>query len=58
VVSTTNLVIFFLAFEIVMLPILWLISIWGSLNNRQSINYLMFYTALGAVPTVIGLVYI
>lgn len=53
-----DLFTFFVAFEAVLIPMILLISIWGSPNRRQANNYLIFYTAVGAVPMLLGLLYL
>ena len=47
--STDNLIVFFITFEITIIPIFFLIGIWGSIKRVQAVNYLYFYTAVGAV---------
>lgn len=53
-----DILTFFIAFEIVLIPIVLMISNWGSVNRIQANNYLIFYTAVGAVPIIIAIVYI
>lgn len=55
---TPNLVIFFIAFESLLIPIIFLISIWGSPNKRQATNYLIFYTSIGAIPMIVAILYL
>lgn len=55
---TPNLVVFFIAFESLLLPIIFLISLWGSPNKRQALNYLIFYTSIGAIPIIVAILYL
>jgi proton-translocating NADH-quinone oxidoreductase chain M len=58
VFTADNILIFFLAFESLLVPFVLLIGIWGSLNKRQANNYLIFYTSLGAIPIIISILYL
>ena len=49
---------FFIAFECILIPMVLIISLWGSPNRRQANNYLIFYTSIGAVPMLFGVVYL
>lgn len=53
-----DLLTFCITFELILLPMVCLIGLWGSSNRRQANNYLIFYTIIGAVPMLIGLMYI
>ena len=48
--AAANLLTFFLAFESLLIPMIIMISIWGSPNRRQANNYLVFYTMVSAIP--------
>ena len=49
---------FFVFFESLLIPMLIMIVIWGSKNNRQASNYLVFYTMFSAIPMFLAIVYI
>lgn len=49
---------FFIFFESLLIPMLVMIVIWGSKNNRQAANYLVFYTMFSAVPMFLAIMYI
>lgn len=53
-----DILTFFLAFESVLIPMILLIGIWGSPNRRQANNYLIFYTSVGAIPMLLGILYL
>jgi NADH-quinone oxidoreductase subunit M len=53
-----DLLLFFVAFESLMIPLLFLIGIWGSPNRLQANNYLYFYTAVGAVGMLLAILYL
>ena len=56
--TAVNLLTFFVAFESLLIPMIIMISIWGSPNRRQANNYLVFYTMVSAVPLLLALIYI
>jgi len=56
--TAANLLTFFVAFESLLIPMVIMISIWGSPNRRQANNYLVFYTMVSAVPMILGIIYI
>ena len=56
--TAANLLTFFVAFESLLIPIIIMISIWGSPNRRQANNYLVFYTMVSAVPMLLAIIYI
>jgi len=56
--TAVNLLTFFVAFESLLIPMILMISIWGSPNRRQANNYLVFYTMVSAVPLLLALIYI
>nr|YP_009989796.1 NADH dehydrogenase subunit 4 [Ophiura kinbergi]QNN00528.1 NADH dehydrogenase subunit 4 [Ophiura kinbergi] len=55
--STTNLIIFFIAFEATLIPTLLLISRWGMQKERiEASYYFLFYTLISSLPLLIGLI--
>lgn len=56
--SAGNLFLFFIAFESLVIPLLFLIGIWGSPNRVQANNYLYFYTTVGAVGILLSILYL
>lgn len=56
--TTNNLLTFFVAFESLLIPMIILISLWGSPNKRQANNYLVFYTLISAIPMLLAILYI
>lgn len=56
--AAANLLTFFLAFESLLIPMIIMISIWGSPNRRQANNYLVFYTMVSAIPMLLAIIYI
>jgi proton-translocating NADH-quinone oxidoreductase chain M len=56
--SATNLFTFFLAFESLLIPMIIMIALWGSKNNRQANNYLIFYTMVSALPMLLAILYL
>lgn len=56
--SATNLFTFFLAFESLLIPMIIMIALWGSKNNRQANNYLIFYTMVSALPLLLAILYL
>jgi len=55
--TASNLLTFFIAFESLLIPMIIMISIWGSPNRRQANNYLVFYTMVSAVPMLLAIIY-
>jgi len=55
--SAANLLTFFIAFESLLIPMIIMISVWGSPNRRQANNYLVFYTMISAVPMLLSIIY-
>ena len=55
--TTDNLLIFFLAFESLLIPIIIIITLFGSPNRRQANNYLVFYTIVSAIPMLLAILY-
>jgi len=49
---------FFLAFESLLIPMIIMIALWGSKNNRQANNYLIFYTMVSAIPMLLAILYL
>ena len=49
---------FFLAFESLLIPMIIMIALWGSKNNRQANNYLIFYTMVSALPMLLAILYL
>ena len=49
---------FFLAFESLLIPMIIMIALWGSKNNRQANNYLIFYTMVSAIPMLLSILYL
>lgn len=56
--TAANLLTFFVAFESLLIPMIIMIAIWGSKNNRQANNYLVFYTMFSAIPMLLAILYI
>ena len=56
--TSANLLTFFVAFESLLIPMMIMIAIWGSKNNRQANNYLVFYTMFSAIPMLLAILYI
>nr|AFQ62336.1 NADH dehydrogenase subunit 4 [Dermestes peruvianus] len=57
--SSTNLFIFYLFFEISLIPTLFLIIGWGSQPERiQAGVYLMFYTLFASLPMMVALFFV
>lgn len=56
--SASNLFSFFLAFESLLIPMIIMIALWGSKNNRQANNYLIFYTMVSALPLLLAILYL
>jgi proton-translocating NADH-quinone oxidoreductase chain M len=56
--SSANLLVFFIAFESLLIPMVIMITIWGSPNRRQANNYLVFYTVFSAIPMLLAIFYI
>lgn len=53
--SVMNYVIFFVLFEFIIIPILLIIGIWRSQQERVTANYyFFFYTVLGAIPLLVS----
>ena len=59
VFSTVDLILFYIAFESVLIPLFFLVGIFGSRERRiKAAYYLMFYTLFGSIPFLLGLLYI
>ena len=56
--TSSNLLVFFIAFESLLIPMIMMIAVWGSKNNRQANNYLVFYTMFSAIPMLLAIIYI
>ena len=56
--TASDLLTFFVAFESLLIPMMIMIAIWGSKNNRQANNYLVFYTMFSAIPMLLAILYI
>lgn len=55
--STSNILIFFIAFEATLIPTLLLISRWGMQKERiEASYYFLFYTLIRSLPLLIGLI--
>nr|YP_007625610.1 NADH dehydrogenase subunit 4 [Notochelys platynota]ADY25046.1 NADH dehydrogenase subunit 4 [Notochelys platynota] len=54
--STTELIMFFIAFESTLLPTLVIITRWGSQMERLTAGtYFLFYTLIGSLPLLVAL---
>jgi NADH-quinone oxidoreductase subunit M len=53
-----DLLTFFVAFESLLIPMIIMITIWGSPNRRQANNYLVFYTMVSAIPMLLAILYL
>lgn len=59
VFSTLNILIFYVFFEAILIPMYLLIGIWGSRERKIRASYLFFYyTLCGSLPMLIGILYI
>lgn len=56
--TTLDILTFFIAFESLLIPMIILIAVWGSKNNRQANNYLIFYTMVSAIPMLLAILLI
>nr|AWN56379.1 NADH dehydrogenase subunit 4 [Scaptocoris castanea] len=57
--STTNLLLFYVAFEASLIPTLFLIFGWGYQPERLSAGYyLLFYTLFASLPMLLGIFYL
>nr|AYO99695.1 NADH dehydrogenase subunit 4 [Ophiosteira sp. Op725.7] len=57
--STSNLILFFLAFEATLIPTLLLIARWGMQKERiEASYYFVFYTLISSLPLLISLLII
>lgn len=56
--TAVNVFTFFLAFESLLIPMIIMIALWGSKNNRQANNYLIFYTMVSAIPMLLSILYL
>nr|YP_007183120.1 NADH dehydrogenase subunit 4 [Neophema chrysogaster]AFN22139.1 NADH dehydrogenase subunit 4 [Neophema chrysogaster] len=57
--STTELMMFFIAFEATLVPTLILITRWGSQPERLSAGiYLLFYTLMSSLPLLIAILFL
>lgn len=55
--TTTNLLIFYFAFEAVLLPIFLIIGRWGSnASKKQAANYIFVYTVVGSVLMLFAII--
>ncbi len=56
---SSNLLIFFIYFESVLLPMLVIVGIWGSRQRKiHALYYLFFFTLVGSVFMLAGIIYI
>lgn len=56
---TANLLMFFIFFESVLLPMFIIIGIWGSRQRKiHALYYLFFYTLVGSIFMLVGILYI
>lgn len=57
--TTIDLILFYISFESVLIPLFFLVGIFGSRERRiKAAYYLMFYTLFGSIPFLVGLLYI
>lgn len=50
---------FYIAFESVLIPMFLIIGVWGSrVEKIKAAYYLFFYTLVGSLPFLIGIIYI
>ncbi len=56
--TTLDILTFFIAFESLLIPMIIMIAFWGSKNNRQANNYLIFYTMVSAIPMVFAILFL
>lgn len=55
--SASNLIIFFLIFEAILIPTLIIITSWGYQKNRLAAGvYFLFYTLVGSLPLLVALI--
>nr|YP_009991891.1 NADH dehydrogenase subunit 4 [Urocolius indicus]QNN84765.1 NADH dehydrogenase subunit 4 [Urocolius indicus] len=56
--STTELMLFYIAFEATLIPTLILITRWGNQPERLSAGiYLLFYTLMSSIPLLVAILY-
>jgi NADH:ubiquinone oxidoreductase subunit 4 (subunit M) len=59
VFSTLDLLLFYFAFESVLIPLFFLVGIFGSRERRvKAAYYLMFYTLIGSLPLLLGILFV
>jgi NADH-quinone oxidoreductase subunit M len=57
--TTFNLLVFYVAFEAILIPMFILILIWGSRERKiRSVYLLFFYTLVGSVPFLLSICYL
>ncbi|YP_003587327.1 NADH dehydrogenase subunit 4 (mitochondrion) [Carettochelys insculpta] len=57
--STTDLIMFFIAFETTLIPTTIIITRWGNQMERLNAGtYFLFYTLIGSIPLLIALMYL
>ncbi len=56
--TTLDILTFFIAFESLLILMIIMIAFWGSKNNRQANNYLIFYTMVSAIPMVFAILFL
>jgi NADH-quinone oxidoreductase subunit M len=57
--TTFNLLVFYVAFEAILIPMFILILIWGSRERKiRSVYLLFFYTLIGSVPFLLSICYL
>lgn len=57
--TSTELMLFYIAFEATLLPTMVLIARWGNQSTRiTATNYFLFYTLAGSVPLLVALLII
>ncbi|MFL6069929.1 MAG: NuoM family protein [Actinomycetes bacterium] len=49
-----DLIVFFIFFEVVLIPMWFLIAFWGSGRRRQAANTFIIYTVLGSIVMLVG----
>ncbi|MFL6178299.1 MAG: proton-conducting transporter membrane subunit, partial [Actinomycetes bacterium] len=49
-----DLIVFFIFFEVVLIPMWFLIAFWGSGRRRQAANTFILYTVLGSIVMLVG----
>lgn len=58
VFSALNLILFYVFFEFTLIPLYFLIGIWGGADRRRAANKFFIYTIAGSVLTLAGILFL